>query len=82
MNPPSLTYPVFMVSACMLASREILTRFNAEMVKVLKDPEVRAFMAREGSDPIGSTPEKFAAYFKRDVEKYAKVIKASGVQVD
>ncbi len=63
-------------------SREIITRFNAEMVKVLKDPEVRSFMAKEGSDPIGSTPEEFAAYFKRDVEKYAKVIKASGAQVD
>lgn len=63
-------------------SRDIINRFNTEMTKVLKDPEVRANMARDGSEPLGSTPEEFGAYFKREVEKYAKVIKAAGAQVD
>ncbi len=62
--------------------RDIVTRFNAEMMKVLKDPDVRALMARDGSEPLGSTPEEFDAYFKREVDKYAKVIKAAGAQVD
>jgi tripartite-type tricarboxylate transporter receptor subunit TctC len=62
--------------------REIVNRFNAEMMKVLKDPDVRALMARDGSEPLGSTPEEFGVYFKREVEKYAKVIKAAGAQVD
>ena len=43
---------------------------------MLKDPDVRALMARDGSAPIGSTAEEFGAYFKREIEKYAKVIKA------
>ncbi|MDP2240690.1 MAG: tripartite tricarboxylate transporter substrate binding protein [Burkholderiales bacterium] len=63
-------------------SRDIINRFNTEMTKVLKDPDVRANMARDGSEPLGSTPEEFGAYFKREVEKYAKVIKAAGAQVD
>lgn len=63
-------------------SRDIINRFNAEMTKVLKDPDVRANMERDGSEPLGSTPEEFGAYFKREVEKYAKVIKAAGAQVD
>jgi tripartite-type tricarboxylate transporter receptor subunit TctC len=62
--------------------RDIVNRFNAEMMKVLKDPDVRALMARDGSEPLGSTPEEFGVYFKREVEKYAKVIKAAGAQVD
>jgi tripartite-type tricarboxylate transporter receptor subunit TctC len=62
--------------------REIVNRFNAEMMKLLKDPEVVALMARDGSEPLGSTPEEFGVYFKREVEKYAKVIKAAGAQVD
>jgi tripartite-type tricarboxylate transporter receptor subunit TctC len=62
--------------------RDIVNRLNAEMTKVLKDPDVRALMERDGSEPLGSTPEEFGAYFKREVEKYAKVIKAAGAQVD
>jgi tripartite-type tricarboxylate transporter receptor subunit TctC len=62
--------------------RDIVNRFNAEMMKLLKDPDVRALMARDGSEPLGSTPDEFGVYFKREVEKYAKVIKAAGAQVD
>jgi tripartite-type tricarboxylate transporter receptor subunit TctC len=62
--------------------REIINRFHAEMSKVLKDADVRALMAKEGAEPLGSTPEEFGAYFKKEVEKYAKVIKAAGAQVD
>lgn len=62
--------------------RDIVNRFHAEMSKVLTDPDVRAFMAKEGAEPLGSSPEEFGAYFKKEVEKYAKVIKAAGAQVD
>ncbi len=63
-------------------AREIITRYHAEMMKVLKDPEVRTLMERDGSEPLGSTPEEFGAYFKREVEKYARVIKASGARAE
>ncbi len=63
-------------------AREIITRYHAEMMKVLKDPDVRTLMERDGSEPLGSTPEEFGAYFRREVEKYAKVIKASGAKAE
>ena len=63
-------------------SREIVNRFNAEMLKVLKDPGVRALMERDGSEPLGSTPDEFSVYFQREVEKYARVIKASGARAE
>ena len=62
--------------------REIINRFHAEMSKVLKDADVRALMAKEGAQPLGSSPEEFGVYFKNEVEKYAQVIKAAGAQVD
>jgi tripartite-type tricarboxylate transporter receptor subunit TctC len=62
--------------------REIINRFHAEMSKVFKDADVRALMAKEGAEPLGSSPDEFGAYFKKEVEKYAKVIKAAGAQVD
>ncbi len=63
-------------------AREIITRYQAEMMKVLQDKDVRTLMERDGSEPLGSTPEEFTAYFKREVEKYAKVIKASGARAE
>jgi tripartite-type tricarboxylate transporter receptor subunit TctC len=63
-------------------AREIITRYHAEMMKVLQDKDVRTLMERDGSEPLGSSPEEFGIYFKREVEKYAKVIKASGAKAE
>jgi tripartite-type tricarboxylate transporter receptor subunit TctC len=63
-------------------SRDIITRYHGEMMKVLQDRDVRALMEKDGSEPLGSTPEEFGAYFKREVDKYAKVIQASGARAD
>jgi tripartite-type tricarboxylate transporter receptor subunit TctC len=62
--------------------REIITRYHAEMTKVLKDRDVRALMEKDGSEPLGGTPEEFGAYLAREIEKFAKVIKASGARAD
>ena len=60
-------------------SKDIVAKFNAEILKALKSPDVNDFIRKEGGEPVGSTPEELAAYFKREVEKYAKVIKAANV---
>ncbi len=43
---------------------------------------MKAFMAREGADPVGSTPTEAAAFFAREIEKLAKVIKAGAIRAD
>jgi tripartite-type tricarboxylate transporter receptor subunit TctC len=63
-------------------SRDIVMRFHTEMTKVLKDPDVRALMDKQGAVPLGSTPEELGEYLKREIDKYAKVIKASGARAD
>jgi tripartite-type tricarboxylate transporter receptor subunit TctC len=62
--------------------KDVNAKLNAEIVKALKSPDVRDFMAKEGGEPAGSTPEQMTAYFKREVDKFAKVIRAGNVQAD
>ncbi len=62
--------------------RDIVAKMNGEIIKGLKAPDVNDFIRREGGEPIGSTPEELAAYFKRENAKYAKVIKAANIQAE
>jgi len=62
--------------------KEIVGRLNAEIVKALKSPDVIDYMARDGADPVGSTPAELAAYYGREVLKYAKLIKAANIQAE
>lgn len=59
--------------------KEIVAKLHAEIVKALKAEEIRNFMVSEGADPVGSTPEELAAYFRREIEKYAQLIKARNI---
>jgi tripartite-type tricarboxylate transporter receptor subunit TctC len=60
----------------------IVNRLSAEASKALKTRELREFIARDGAEPVGSTPQEMAAFFRREVERYAKVIKAGNVRVE
>jgi tripartite-type tricarboxylate transporter receptor subunit TctC len=62
--------------------RPIVTRLNAEIVKIVRTPQMRERMLADGAEAIGSTPEAFAAVIKTDIAKWAKVIKASGAKAD
>lgn len=60
----------------------VLTRLNAEIVKVLALPEVRQQFAAQGIEVLGGTPAQFAAYIQQEIAKWARVIKLSGARVD
>jgi tripartite-type tricarboxylate transporter receptor subunit TctC len=60
-------------------AKDIAQKLHGEFVKALKSPDVRDFVAREGGTPIGSTPEEFAAYFKREAEQYEKAIRTGNI---
>jgi len=62
--------------------RPVVDRLHDEFVKALDAPEVRATMNKMGAEPVGNTPEQFAAYIQSEAKKYAQVIKASGAKVD
>jgi tripartite-type tricarboxylate transporter receptor subunit TctC len=59
--------------------REILSRLSGELARIMSLPDIREPLPSMGMDPVGSTPEQFAAKYKSDIAQYAAVIKAAGV---
>jgi tripartite-type tricarboxylate transporter receptor subunit TctC len=60
----------------------IVNRIHAEVIKGLQHAESKAFMRNEGAEPVASTPAEFAAFFAREIEKFARVVKLSGAKPD
>ncbi|HEX2829734.1 MAG TPA: tripartite tricarboxylate transporter substrate binding protein [Burkholderiales bacterium] len=60
----------------------IVSKLSAETAKAIKSPAVRDFIRQDGADPVGSSPQEFAAFFKREIARYAEVIRKGKVQVD
>ncbi len=64
-------YAMFMPAG---TPKAIVDKLNAEILKALKSPEVQSYMAKEGGQPVGSTPQELATMFQQEVTKYARVI--------
>ena len=62
--------------------RPIVNRLNGELVKAMSSPEMKEKLAATGTEPLTSTPEEFADYIKREMAKWADVIKRAGVKAD
>jgi len=62
--------------------RAIVDRLNAECVKILRAPEMKAYLAAQGLDPVGNTPEEFAAFIRDENVKWAKVAKEANAKIE
>jgi tripartite-type tricarboxylate transporter receptor subunit TctC len=62
--------------------REVVTKVSQDIAVVLQADDVRSRFAAAGAEPVGSTPEAFAALLKSEGEKWAKVIRAAGIKVE
>jgi tripartite-type tricarboxylate transporter receptor subunit TctC len=60
----------------------IINKLNAEIVRIVALPDIRERFLALGAEPVGNTPEEFAAYLKSEIAKWGKVIKESGARVD
>ena len=60
----------------------IITKLNAEMIKIFRRPDVRAQLADMGAEPAGSTPQELATQIASDVKTWAKVVKEAGVRAN
>ena len=63
--------------------RELLSRLNSEINKVLDMPDVRERITQDGIGEVkGGTPEELASLLRSEIAKWARVVKASGARVD
>ncbi len=62
--------------------REIVTKLHAAIVRALQDATIRERFLADGAEPVGSSPDEFAAYMRAETAKWAKVIKAAGIKTE
>ena len=62
--------------------RAIVTRLADESVKIMRMPDVRAKLLAMGADPVGSTPEEFAAFRKTEYARLAKLVVKAGIKAE
>ena len=62
--------------------RDVVTKLNGAFAKVMADPAIKQRLSESGFEPQTSTPDEFAAYLKREIAKWAKVIRDSNISLD
>ena len=61
--------------------KEVIAFLNKSINKVINLPEVKEAWLKQGAIPLVKTPEEFDAYLRKDIEKWAGVVKVSGAKV-
>jgi tripartite-type tricarboxylate transporter receptor subunit TctC len=61
--------------------KAVVDKLSAETARILKLPEVNKRISELGAEPVGGTPEQFAAFIRSEIEKWAKVIKDANVEL-
>jgi tripartite-type tricarboxylate transporter receptor subunit TctC len=62
--------------------RDIIAKLHAGVARTLQDPAVKEHFVSDGAEPIGSTPEQFAAIIAADLKKWSKVIREARIKLD
>jgi len=62
--------------------KAIISRLHAELVKILKTPDIRERLISEGADVETSTPEELAAFVRAEIPKWSKAVRDSGTKLD
>jgi tripartite-type tricarboxylate transporter receptor subunit TctC len=59
-----------------------IEQLHREMVKVLQLAEIRDSFKNQGAEPVGNTPDQFRSIIRTEIEKWRKVVQATGARVD
>jgi tripartite-type tricarboxylate transporter receptor subunit TctC len=61
---------------------DIVNKLNAEMRKIVNNPDVKAAWAKQGAVPMSMSVSEFDQYLNADIAKWANIIKVSGTKAD
>jgi len=62
--------------------KTIVDKIALETQRILKTPEVQKRLGELGAEAVGSTPAEFSVHVKQEIDKWARVVKASGARLD
>jgi tripartite-type tricarboxylate transporter receptor subunit TctC len=62
--------------------REVVSRLNAETVKLMALPDIRERFAQQAIDPETSTPEQFGKLIREEYARWSKVIRTRGIKLE
>lgn len=62
--------------------KPVLEKLNAEVVKVLKSPDVKENWGKQGALPMPMSPEEFERFLRADIQKWGKLVKDTGMKVN
>jgi tripartite-type tricarboxylate transporter receptor subunit TctC len=60
----------------------VIAKVNAELNALLKQPDVRALLAKQGMNPEGGPPERFGKLVKSELARWSRVVKGAGIKAD
>jgi tripartite-type tricarboxylate transporter receptor subunit TctC len=61
---------------------EIIQKLNLEIGRALKDPDFARQLSTMGLDPLGSTPDEFAALLRKEIPRWKQIARDAGVKVE
>jgi tripartite-type tricarboxylate transporter receptor subunit TctC len=62
--------------------RNVVNRLNEEATKAVKSPDVVDYLVRDGGEPVGSAVDAASAHFRREAEKYARIVTSGNLRAD
>ena len=60
--------------------RPIVARVNAVLAEVLRNPDLKAIIEKQGFRPGGNSSAEFTKFFRAEVQKFAALVKAAGIK--
>ncbi len=74
--------PWYGVLAPAKTPRPVIDRLNADILRVLKLPDIQESYAVQGFEPVGSTPQQFAQHIGSMIAKYRRVVADANIKID
>lgn len=60
--------------------RDVIVRLNGVITGIVAEADTRSYLIGQGVEPLTSTPDQFAAHIRREIPKFARIVKAAGIK--
>ena len=62
--------------------KAVISRLNQEAVKALRQPDVVRVLSSQGAEPVGGTPDEFAAFVKSEIDKWSNLVTKANMKTN